>query len=281
VTAGEPTTPDPVELAACLVDAINARDFEAMAGFYAHDAIYDGRRSGRRMEGRAAIRAFLEEWLGVYESLECDLAEIRVLGPGVTFLVVSQRGRISGTTAWVEERFPLVDTWADGLIQRSTSYTDIDEARDAAERLAIGVGSAVSDESAKPASTEIRLWVEADSYDEFAAFIRRYYAPDAVLDLSNVGLGSFEGAAILAFFKEYWLTWDEHHHYLDEVAAVGRGVEYLVIREDGRMKAGGALVVARNAWVMTWQDGKVRQATMYPDLDEGRAAAERLAEERG
>jgi hypothetical protein len=131
-----------------------------------------------------------------------------------------------------------------------------------------------------PDLSETRLWVEAASFDEFAAFVERYYAADAVLDLGNVG--SFEGlAAILAFFKEYWSTWAEHHHYLDDMADLGHGVGYLVIREDGRLKGSDALVEASNGWVNTWDDGKVVRATLYPDIDEGRAAAEQLAKERG
>ena len=42
-----------------------------------------------------------------------------------------------------------------------------------------------------------------------------------------------------------------------------------------------ALVEARNGWVTTWDGGKIVRTTMYTDLDEGRAAAERLAHERG
>jgi hypothetical protein len=33
-------------------------------------------------------------------------------------------------------RFAAVTTWVDGLIERNTNYTDIDEARAGAERLA-------------------------------------------------------------------------------------------------------------------------------------------------
>jgi hypothetical protein len=31
---------------------------------------------------------------------------------------------------------------------------------------------------------------------------------------------------------------------------------------------------------MTWVDGKIARVTVYPDLDEARAAAEQLAKER-
>ena len=137
-------------------------------------------------------------------------------------------------------------------------------------------------EPTTPDPEETRRAIEADSYDEFAAFIERNYAPDAVWDLGNVGLGPFEGlAAILAFVKEYWSMWEEHHHYAEEVADLGHGVGYAVVREDGRMKGSDAPVEARGAWVSISDGDKVVRLTSYTDIDQARAAAERLAEERG
>jgi hypothetical protein len=88
------------------------------------------------LQGRETIRSFFEEWFGAYEEVTIELEEIRDLGHGVTFAVLSQHARLPGTTSWVHEAFPVVSTWADGLVQQTTSYTDIDEARAAAERLA-------------------------------------------------------------------------------------------------------------------------------------------------
>ena len=107
-----------------------------MASFCAHDAVYDARRVGLRLEGREAIRGFAEQWSSVYEEVTIEVREGRDLGHGVGFAVVSQRGRLPRTTAWVQEAFPLVSIWADGLIQHTASYLDIDEARATAERLA-------------------------------------------------------------------------------------------------------------------------------------------------
>jgi hypothetical protein len=58
------------------------------------------------------------------------------LGGGATFSVVVQRGRPRNSTVFVERRVAAVAVWADGLIERLTTYTDIDEARAAAKRLA-------------------------------------------------------------------------------------------------------------------------------------------------
>ena len=132
----ESTTPDLVERLQRFVDATNAADFDAMASFCAHDAVYDARRVGLRLEGREAIRGFLEQWSSAYEEVKIEVQEVRDLGHGVMFTVISQHGRLPNTTAWVQEAFPAVSIWADGLIQHTASYLDIDEARAAAERLA-------------------------------------------------------------------------------------------------------------------------------------------------
>jgi hypothetical protein len=58
------------------------------------------------------------------------------LGAGVSFAVVVMRGRPRGSTGWIRFRYASVGSWVDGLIERSTNYLDIDEARAAAERLA-------------------------------------------------------------------------------------------------------------------------------------------------
>jgi hypothetical protein len=88
-------------------------------------------------------------------------------------------------------------------------------------------------------------------------------------------------AAIVAFLKEYWSMWEEHHHYTEDIVDLDHGVACAVVREDRRMQGGEAHVEARNARVTIWDDGKVVRQTLYTDVDEARADAERLAEERG
>ena len=129
------TTPDPEELAQRLTDAINARDFDAVTSLYAPDAALDQPTFGV-FEGRAAIRSFIEDWFGAYDEIETEAEERRDLGHGLAFVVYVQRGRLRGSTRWVHARVALVNAWVDGMIQRTTLYLDIDEARAAAERLA-------------------------------------------------------------------------------------------------------------------------------------------------
>ena len=131
----ESTTPDLEELAQRLTDAINARDFDAVISFYAPDAVLDQFTFGM-FEGRTAIRSFIEDWFGAYDEIETEVEERRDLGHGMAFIVYVQRGRLRGSAGWVRARVAFVNAWVDGLIQRTTVYEDIDEARAAAERLA-------------------------------------------------------------------------------------------------------------------------------------------------
>jgi hypothetical protein len=87
-------------------------------------------------EGRDAIRRFCAEWNAVYEEYEVVLDEFHDLGNGVIFSVFFQRGRLKGSSAFVEVRIANVGIWSDQLIQRITQYIELDEGRAAAERLA-------------------------------------------------------------------------------------------------------------------------------------------------
>jgi len=130
-------TPDLVELSRRALDATNRRDFDAVASFYAPDAVYRGTEIGT-FEGAGAIRVLVEEFVGAYEEFQAEREEIIDLGNGVTFAVTVFNGRLVGSNGKLQLRFPSVTTWTEGLIERQTDYnrTDIAEARAAAERLA-------------------------------------------------------------------------------------------------------------------------------------------------
>ena len=105
--------------------------------FYAPDAVWDVSSAGFGIfEGVAAIRGFLEDWIGVYEEHEYKQEEGQDLGNGVLFVVASLGGRLVGSAGRVQERWGYTVTWADGMIVRVILSADIDEARAAAERLA-------------------------------------------------------------------------------------------------------------------------------------------------
>ncbi len=61
---------------------------------------------------------------------------------------------------------------------------------------------------------------------------------------------------------------------------LGHGVVLSVLREGGRLVGGQGRVEQRVAHLTTWTNGKIEWFKHYPDPDEARAAAERLAQER-
>ena len=71
---------------------------------YAPDAVWDVSLLGLEgvFEGREAIRGALEDLIAPYEDLEAVAEEFRDLGSGVTFVVFLMRGRLRGSTRFVE-----------------------------------------------------------------------------------------------------------------------------------------------------------------------------------
>jgi ketosteroid isomerase-like protein len=132
----ESTTPD-LRLLVQRVSRLNRSEVEELMSFFAPDAVWDISRGGFEViEGREAIRAFFEEWWAAYDDYESEAEEIQDLGNGVALAVFVERGRPVGSTGWVEFRDARVMIWADGLIERTTAFLNIDEARAAADRLA-------------------------------------------------------------------------------------------------------------------------------------------------
>jgi ketosteroid isomerase-like protein len=139
----------------------------------------------------------------------------------------------------------------------------------------------MSEESTTPDLGELtRGAFEAASRNDVDALIG-FYAADAVLDLSDGAIGTFEGvAAIRTFLEDWWETWGDHLIEAEEIVDVGRGVVFVRVREDGRLVGSDAHVEQRVGMVFMWVEGTIERHTAYFDIDEARAAAERLAEAR-
>jgi ketosteroid isomerase-like protein len=133
----ESTTPDLEEAVRRGLAAGDQRDLDTFMALFAPDAIWDASPVGMRVvEGREAIRRTFEDWWQAFEEDERELEEFHDLGNGVTFGVHNRRARPKGSSGFLEQRFAIVTTLADGLVRRATLYTDIDAARADAERLA-------------------------------------------------------------------------------------------------------------------------------------------------
>jgi ketosteroid isomerase-like protein len=131
----ESTTPNLVELAGQFLEAQNLRDFDALEGFYAPNAVLVGAEVGT-FEGSAAIRALFEDFVSPYEEFHVEFEEALDLGNDVGFYILVATGRPFGSTKELRLRSATVVMASEGFIERQTNYMDIDEARAAAERLA-------------------------------------------------------------------------------------------------------------------------------------------------
>jgi ketosteroid isomerase-like protein len=136
----------------------------------------------------------------------------------------------------------------------------------------------MSEESTTPDLAELaRRSIEATDPEAVLSF----YAPDAVWDSTPWGMGIFEGKeAVRAFFEDWGSSYGHLEWKAEEVLDLGNEVTFAVIFQTGRIVESGS-VQLRYASVAKWRDGLILRNTTYRDTAEARAAAERLAEERG
>jgi ketosteroid isomerase-like protein len=133
------TIPDLVELNRRAIESAARRDFDEAMSSYGPDSVWDMSPAGLgTFHGVAAIRGMIEDWMSAFATseYEVEIEEIRQLGNGVTIAVVRQGGQPVGSSGRVQLDYASVTEWADGVVARVTHYTDIDQARAAAERLA-------------------------------------------------------------------------------------------------------------------------------------------------
>jgi ketosteroid isomerase-like protein len=280
----DPTTPEFLEEATRRsIEAFSRRDWDAALDYFAPDGIWDMSPQGVGVfQGHDAIRGLFEDWWAAFEYFEQMLEEFRNFGGGVMLAVIFQRARLTGSDGFIDLRYAAVVTWAEGLIERLTSYPDIGEARAAAELLAEERGQAMSEESTPDVKEIALLGFEAMSRRDLDALMRGF-APNCEFDLNAWSIGTFEGRAAARGFIEDWLgSYDEYRAEPEEVVDFGHGVVFVCYHEHARLAGSGAALNRRQANVWSRRsDGLIERIAWYTDIDEARAAAERLAEERG
>jgi ketosteroid isomerase-like protein len=139
----------------------------------------------------------------------------------------------------------------------------------------------MSDESTTPDLVGlVREAIDASNRGDYDATMR-FFAPGVVWR-SLDGLGTFKGAAaVRGFLEDYVSAYESFDTQLEEIVDMGGGVLFAAIRHTAHLGGGSGRVEARFAWVMAVDEGLVVRFLAGNDLDEARAAAERLAEERG
>jgi ketosteroid isomerase-like protein len=140
----------------------------------------------------------------------------------------------------------------------------------------------MSEESTTPDLEEtLRQLIEAGNRQDFDATLA-IFSKGAVWDRSPVGQEVIRGRdAIRDFFADWNAVFADYVLGLEEFHYLRNGVGFGRFSQRGRPRAGGGLVEEPDAAVVAWEEGRITCVTVYPDIDEARPAAERLAEERG
>jgi len=133
----DPAAADLVELTRASMEATNRLDFGAAVEVFASDAVFDVSAAGvGRFEGRDAVRAYLEDWIGSYAEQRFSDWQGEDLGAGVVFVITELDARMRGSDATVRERWAFVVVWREGSIVSVRAQPATDQARREAVALA-------------------------------------------------------------------------------------------------------------------------------------------------
>jgi ketosteroid isomerase-like protein len=138
----------------------------------------------------------------------------------------------------------------------------------------------MTEESMTPDLAELsRQMADAMSSGDVDAMMS-FFAMDAVMLGAT---GSQNGAAAIRELWEGWLgAFEELHVEVDELLDLGNGVSFAVSIQVARPRGSSGELRQRLCFAtVRGADGLIVRWESYPDSDEARSAAERLAQERG
>jgi ketosteroid isomerase-like protein len=113
------------------------------------------------------------------------------------------------------------------------------------------------------------------------------WAPDAVWELPPLGLAVLEEGpligqeAIRKLWEDLTGSFEAYEFENEDFHDLGSSVTFGVLVQRSRPHGSDRFIKTRLGVVAIWIDGRIARATSYQDVDEARAAAERLAQERG
>jgi ketosteroid isomerase-like protein len=139
----------------------------------------------------------------------------------------------------------------------------------------------MSEESTTPDLVEIvtGLYEAADREDWDAAISP--YAPDVIWETGD-GITEVTGASgVRSLWEAYAGMFEDFTTKVETVVDLGNGVVYAVFHTEGHLAGSTGVVTETGAHIYEWVDGVIARVIVRWDIDKARAAAERLAEERG
>jgi ketosteroid isomerase-like protein len=112
--------------------------------------------------------------------------------------------------------------------------------------------------------------------------VMSFFAPDAVWDALGPGDERLRGlTAIRAMLEDWFRPYEEYEAEVEELLDLGCGVAFTVAVHTGRLVGSSAVVQWRQGLVVIYDGDSIVHIASYGDIDDARAAAERLAKERG
>jgi ketosteroid isomerase-like protein len=121
------------------------------------------------------------------------------------------------------------------------------------------------------------LFAEVEAGADFRDVLR-YFTADAVFDSSPMGM---ERASGLEAIRAMWETWsgafEDWHIRPEDVRELARGVVLVTSYQSARPLGSSGEVEMRQWWVLEFAGDRVSSTSLFPTLEEARAAAERLA----
>ena len=84
----------------------------------------------------------------------------------------------------------------------------------------------------------------------------------------------------MRLFADWRGAYEDFEQVLEDFRDLGNGVIFAVILQKARLTGSASYLQLQYAGVAIWRDGLIERVTAYPGIDEARAAAERLAQER-
>lgn len=108
-----------------------------------------------------------------------------------------------------------------------------------------------------------------------------HYSQDVCWDATPTLGTTFDGQAAMRGLWQDWADLYEDLAFdLEELVDLGNSVVLAVVMTHGHPIGSSGYLNAREAWIYEGADGLIVRVRTYRDIDEARAAAERLAAER-
>lgn len=261
--------PDLVALTRRLFDAASGGDFDAMLRFFGADSVWDVEAWGLGTHvGPAAIRRFLEGWIGSFDEYHVAVEEVVQYANGVVFAVATQHGRSAHTPGEVRLRYAPVFVWREGVAVRVTHHRDVDEARAAAERHAASPGEAMSANGDLLRSI-FAAWERGD----FASGIEPLAADIRYSAAQPEGQATASGRdEMTRFLRDFLASWDRYWVELHALLEPAPGRFLAVATQHGRGRDSGAETSMPAFIAIAFRDGEIAQLEFFYERAEALAA---------